>query len=713
MKINQKMIITPLVFCLTFVSCNSAQNEERFDTMKTDTNHKYTNKLIIENSPYLLSHAHNPVNWYPWGEEALNKAKEENKPIFLSIGYAACHWCHVMERESFENETVAAIMNEHFVSIKVDREQRPDLDEIYMSFTTAMTGSGGWPMSVFLTPDLKPFFAGTYFPPEDRYGRPGFKKILSEIATAYQTEQTSIIESAQKIFAEVHSRVNTASDRAILDSGMVARGAEQLMGGFDQTYGGFGQAPKFPHAMELSLFLRHYRRSGDLRFLQSAEKALMGMANGGIYDHLGGGFARYSTDERWLVPHFEKMLYDNALLVRAYAEAYQITSNERYKTVIKETLDFMLREMLNRNGGFYSALDADSEGEEGKFYIWSQAEIESVLGKEESKTFISFFNVTPGGNFEGHNILNLTSYSDRVRQEAGTDFDQYIAEAKSKLLAERSKRMRPLTDDKILTSWNGLTLTALCRGYQITGEAKYLEAAQSNALFVSEEMFQDGHLTHSYREGARSQGEFLEDYGYYLFGMIDLFECDGNKRWLEFANELAVRAISLFSDDEGELYLRPGGQADLIYRPKEQTDGALPSAGSYLIHSLLRLHRITDKAKYLEAAENSLAAVSGTINRYPAGMAAALFAVDYYLGDKIEVVIVGAGRERQEMLREIYRRYSPNRTVLVGASEDTVSPLFEGRRAMDGKVTAYVCRNSTCQLPVTTIEALKRQLSNL
>ncbi|MDF1543927.1 MAG: thioredoxin domain-containing protein [bacterium] len=710
----KKRLLLALILSFPMNSCNGDPKKEQADNMSVDTEHKHTNHLIDENSPYLLSHAHNPVNWYPWGEEALAKAKAEDKPIFLSIGYAACHWCHVMERESFENEEIAALMNESFVSIKVDREQRPDLDEIYMTFTQAITGHGGWPMSVFLTPELKPFYAGTYFPPEDQYGRPGFKSLLSQIQQAYASDKSGIMEAAKKMFVEVSSRVNSVSGSASLDRKVIGRGAESLMRGFDHTYGGFGQAPKFPHTMELSLFLRYYKAENDPRFLQATEQALKGMAYGGIYDHLGGGFARYSTDERWLVPHFEKMIYDNALLVRTYAEAFQITGNELYRTTIRETLDFMLRELHHSNGGFYSALDADSEGEEGKFYVWSQEEIEAVLGKQEAAAFIRYYNVSSTGNFEGYNILHLTSASDQVRQEAGDGFDNYIAESKRKLFEARSKRVRPLTDDKILTSWNGLALTALCRGYQITGDDKYLEAARKNASFVSETMFENNRLTHSYREGRRSEGEFLEDYGYYLYGVLDLFESDGNKAWLDFAVTLADRAVVLFADDDGKLYLRPDGETDLIYRPKEQTDGALPNSSSYLIHSLLRLNRITENPDYLETGQKFLRALSGTINQYPSGMTSALFALDYHLGDKLEIVIIGSGPEKQEMLNEIYRRYLPTKMVALSDSGDeSVSPLFKGRKAKSGEVVAYVCVNSACQLPVNNVRELKVQLSRL
>ncbi|MCP4684433.1 MAG: thioredoxin domain-containing protein, partial [bacterium] len=416
-----------------------AQEVENMPT--TETKHRYTNHLVNENSPYLLSHAHNPVNWYPWGDEALTKAREENKPIFLSIGYAACHWCHVMERESFENEEIADILNEHYVSIKVDREQRPDLDQIYMTFTTAITGGGGWPMTVFLTPDLKPFFAGTYFPPDDKYGRPGFGRLITEVANAWQTEREKILNSSERILSQISAQVNQKMGQSLLGASMLDRGAEGLMQGFDQTHGGFGNAPKFPHATELSFFLRYYRRSGDLTYLQAANKALKGMAQGGIYDQIGGGFARYSVDEKWLVPHFEKMLYDNGLLAQLYAEAYQMTGDKMYLETLKGTLDFILREMTHETGGFYSALDADSEGEEGKFYVWSKDEMYSILG-EDADLFCRFYNVTEGGNFEGHNILNLNALSERVESEyKRDDFDGHMAALRRKLFDARAERV--------------------------------------------------------------------------------------------------------------------------------------------------------------------------------------------------------------------------------------------------------------------------------
>jgi uncharacterized protein YyaL (SSP411 family) len=672
---------------------------------QVQTTPQYTNHLIDENSPYLLSHAHNPVDWYPWGDEALQKAKREDKPIFLSIGYAACHWCHVMERESFENDSIAAILNEHYVSIKVDREQRPDIDQIYMTFTQALTGGGGWPMSVFLSPDLKPFFAGTYFPPEDYYGRPGFKKVITEIAKAWREERRQVLDSAEAITAQLTAHIDSPSEQILLTGDLFTRGAVELMGGFDHKNGGFGNAPKFPHATELMLFLRRYLNSGDESYRQAAEKALRAMGQGGIYDHLGGGFARYSTDAAWVVPHFEKMLYDNALLVPVYAEAYRITHTPFYLEIVRGTLDFILREMTDSTGEFYSALDADSEGEEGKFYVWTKAEIDRLLGGDADK-FCQYYNVTDSGNFEKKNILHVTAASSGVRNEANPeDFDRRMAEAKQKLFEARAGRVWPLTDDKVLTSWNGLALSALCAGYRYTQDQRYLDAAIKNAEFVRGTLWRDGILTHSYRGGRHSDGQFLEDYGYYLRGLIDLYQIDhseNNSRWLDFAAALADRAIPLFLADDGTLYMREAGQADLIYRPKDETDGALPSPSSFLVEALLKLGRLTGNNAYTLAGEKGLRALSGSIARHPGGMASALLALDYHLGDKVEVVIVGDGAERAKMLDTLRFALPPGALLAVSVPGDNGRALFEGRTAPSGEVLAFVCRNSTCRLPVRT-----------
>jgi uncharacterized protein YyaL (SSP411 family) len=621
-----------------------------------------------------------------------------------------------MERESFENPEIAGILNEHFVSIKVDREQRPDLDHIYMSFTQAFTGHGGWPMSVFLTPEGKPFFAGTYFPPEDAQGRPGFKRVVSEISRAYRENREQILESAADITNRLAAALSAGAQESVLTPDIIARAADKHLRNSDPVNGGFGREPKFPHAGELSLLLRHYRRSGDLAYLQAAEKALMGMARGGIRDHLAGGFARYSVDARWIVPHFEKMLYDNALLVAAYADALQVTGNEYYLEVIRSTLDFMLSEMHDESGGFYSALDADSEGEEGRFYVWTRDEIESIIGND-ADLFCPFYNVIEHGNFEGRNILHVSAESDRVRESSGRDdFDRYLADCRARLLAARDKRVRPLTDDKVLVSWNGMALSALARGYQVTGDARYLETARENARFVTEELYSDGSLTHAWRQGKHFRGEFLEDYAFYVRGLLDLYESDLSPtggRWLEQARIMAERAIDLFLDSDGHFYMRPDGLADLIIRPKDETDGALPAAASVMIHNLLRLSRLTGDNAFRSHAESALRAISGTIERVPQAMTSALLALDFHLSDKIEIVVVGTGDEKALMMKTIYRRFLPNRVIAHSETGREDLPLFEGRAVASGEVRAYVCRNSVCDLPAEAADELIEQLQKL
>ncbi len=710
---RKQFILIPVIL-IFLISCSTESGVEM-----TQTNFKYTNKLINENSPYLLSHAHNPVDWYPWGEEALAKAKKEDKPIFLSIGYAACHWCHVMERESFENEEIAALMNKYFICIKVDREQRPDLDQIYMSFVTAMTGRGGWPMSLFLTPDLKPFYGGTYFPPEDNYGRPGFKSIITEIGEAYINNKADIINSSEDIYTQLSNRLNQhVSQSNKLHDGMIASGVTSLYQNFDHQNGGFGSAPKFPHAMELSLFLCQYDKTGNSDYLHAVEKALTKMAQGGIYDHLGGGFARYSTVSNWLVPHFEKMLYDNAMLVTTYTEAYQMTKNELYKQTVIETLNFILREMTDKKtGGFYSSLDADSEGEEGKYYIWSKSEIDSLLGKGNSDIFCKYYNVTTSGNFEGHNILNISDASLSYKNSQDTDsFDNIITKSKNILFNERNKRIRPLTDDKILTSWNGLALSAFAKGYQITKEKKFLDAAVRNASFVKNSLYKNKKLTHAYREDIHSDGQFLEDYAFYIGGLLDLYETDyseNHEQWLSFASELATEAVNLFIDENGRFYLRPDNQTDLIIRPSDETDGAIPAPGSIMISNLIKLSRLTENKLFGDAAEKSLNALSGLFTNSPSGMTAGLKALDYFLNDKIEIVIVGDNNERDKMFEMLYNKYIPNKIIAYDKNGKTALPLFEGRSSNNNKVRAYLCVNSVCNLPVETAEELKTQLDKL
>jgi uncharacterized protein YyaL (SSP411 family) len=704
-----------LVFLPIGCSPDTAEGESNMiNETQSIENYTFTNRLIDESSPYLLQHAHNPVDWYPWSDEAFDKARREDKPIFLSIGYAACHWCHVMEEESFENEDIAKILNDGFVSVKVDREQRPDLDQIYMAATIAMTGSGGWPMTLFLTPDLKPFFAGTYFPPTDGYGRPGFKRLLTEIANAYATQRQKIEQLTTSLLKSLEETTNSSSTVIDLDNSVVRRAADDLLQGFDKVNGGFGGAPKFPHPSELSFLLKVFGQTRDANILEAIEHSLKSMARGGIYDQLGGGFHRYSTDARWLVPHFEKMLYDNALLAVTYSEAYQVTKNEPYRKIVRETLDFMIREMQHKRGGFYSSLDADSEGEEGRFYVWHKSEISELLG-DDSDVYCSYFNITDRGNFEsGTNIPHITSVSDAskaISKLSDEEFVRVIDKNEQILMAERSKRIRPATDDKILTSWNGLAISGMSRGYQITRDNRYRDAALKAATFIRDSLYENGQLVHSYRLGKSSEGVFLEDYAYLTQGFIDLYEVVYDYQWIEFASQLATDAARLFSNHDGDLFLSPAGQEDHFMRPKDVTDGALPAPGSILIQSLLKLADITGNRAFQKQAEKSLAAVSNTIVRAPSGMTAAVTALGYLDADKIELILVGK-EDRESFLDEVYSSYLPNRVIVVSDSGDEDIALLQGRQS-NGKTVAYVCRNLTCKLPAETPVEFKKQLAEI
>ncbi len=682
---------------------------------KNGMTEKFTNHLINESSPYLLSHAHNPVNWYPWSAEALEKAKREDMPIFLSIGYAACHWCHVMERESFENEQIAAVLNENFVSIKVDREQRPDIDQIYMTATQAMTGSGGWPLSVFLTPDLKPFFAGTYFPPDNRYGRPGFMHVITELANSFKTERQGLEEMAARLSDALKSHMTPEKgEETPLEPKLLETAIRALINNYDPVNGGFGAAPKFPHPTELSFMLRYAVRKNDNTILGAAEKSLQKMAYGGLYDQLGGGFHRYSVDARWLVPHFEKMLYDNALLAIVYGEAYQITQNPLYLRIMRETLDFILREMTDSGGGFYSALDADSEGEEGKFYVWKKDEIESLLGKK-AEPFCRYFNITDLGNFEDKtSIPNIDSSSFEYLNRTGIPADEFqktIDESRRILLDVRSRRVRPATDDKILTSWNGLAISALSRGFQISGEERYRDAALKAATFIKNKLYRNGALIHSCRAGKFSDGEFVEDYAYLTAGLIDLYESVYDYRWIEFSSALAERALEQFFDGDGNFFLAPDNQSDHFIRPRDVTDGALPASGSIMMQSLLRLSVITGREEFRKSAVMGLRAVAAMMSSLSYAMTSALTALDFLTSDSIEIVIVG-DRSRFEFVREIYQKSIPHRVLVVSSRGEEGTPLLEGRTS-DGATTGYLCRNRVCLLPIKALDEWKVALREL
>ena len=570
----------------------------------------FANRLIHETSPYLLQHAHNPVDWYPWGEEAFEKAKEENKPILLSIGYSACHWCHVMEKESFESEAIAALMNEHFVNIKVDREERPDLDEIYMNAVQMLTGRGGWPMTVFLTPERKPFFGGTYFPPEDRHGMPGFPKILQAVAQAYRDRPQDVQKSVEQILAALNRLTEISESAEPFFPDAIQKAADQLSPAYDPDYGGFGRAPKFPNAGVFDLFLRCYRSSKERRYLEMVTHTLTKMAEGGIYDHLGGGFHRYSVDEKWLVPHFEKMLYENVQLIRIYVDVFRITQDPIFRRVVEETLTYLLREMLHSEGGFYSTQDADSEGEEGRFFVWEYDEVIKILGEETGEIFSRIYDVSELGNFEGKNILHPILQPEQAAKFFGKEIkeiENLIAEAKAKLLQEREKRVKPFRDEKILTSWNGLMLSGLAEAYKTIGEERYRKAAEKTVEFIFAQMFREGYLLHTYRDGQAKLYGYLDDYAFLAGGLLDLYEATFDRSLLARAVHVTETMINEFWDDaEGGFFYTGKSHEQLISRTKPAFDGSVPSGNSIATQILLRIYHYTGEENYLRRAERTL-----------------------------------------------------------------------------------------------------------
>ena len=676
----------------------------------------HTNRLIDETSPYLLQHAHNPVEWHPWGEEAFQKAKSDNKPILLSIGYSACHWCHVMEHESFENEEIAALMNENFVSIKVDREERPDLDEIYMNAVQMLTGHGGWPMTVFLTPEGKPFHGGTYFPPEDRHGLPGFPKILKAVAHAYKEKPQEIEKNVNQIITALNRISDSQESQRPFSRDTVTQSAEQLSQAYDPEYGGLSRAPKFPNVGVFELFLRHYRSSKEQRFLEMVSYSLTRMAEGGIYDHLGGGFHRYSVDAKWLVPHFEKMLYDNAQLVRLYAQIYSITQDPLFKRVVEESMDYLLREMLHPEGGFYSTQDADSEGEEGKFFIWSRDEIMQIVGEEIGEIFCRIYDVSEYGNFEGRNILHPTitlEQSSKYFKREVKEIEEFVEKARTKLFQEREKRVKPFRDEKILASWTGLMLSGLAEAIKLLAKPSYLEAAAKSADFIFTRMVRDGFLLHTYKNGQAKLRGYLDDYSFIIVGLLDLYEATLERSNLDRAKQLAETMIREFWDDtDGGFFFTGISHEKLISRTKPFSDSSIPSGNSMASQALLRLYHYTGKEDYLKKAEKVLRLHYDTIEKQPFGFAHMLSALDFYLEKPQEIVLVGEKKDQatKDLLHEIYSLYLPNMTLQVvepGQSLKEISPLLEGKTQIDGKPTVYVCHNYTCSPPVTWREELK------
>ena len=689
------------------------------------TTHKHTNRLISESSPYLQQHAHNPVDWYPWGDEAFERAKKEDKPIFLSIGYSTCHSCHVMERESFENEQIAKIMNEHFISIKVDREQRPDVDQIYMNAVQLMTGSGGWPLSVFLTPDGKPFYGGTYFPPNDFYGRPGFERVLLSIADSWKNRRQELVHSAGQI-SELLENPTGPTEKKELSPKMLNAAFEYFQTAFDSANGGFGSAPKFPQPTNLSLLLFYWQRTGNNKALSIVEKTLDAMAEGGIYDHIGGGFHRYSTDAHWLIPHFEKMLYDQALLSKVYLQAYQITKNKKYATIAREVFDYVLRDMTDANGGFYSAEDADSEGKEGTFYLWDPKQTESVLDKDEAWIFNNYYGVTKKGNFEeGRTILNITTSIKQLEKKLKKDHDQIekiLTTARTKIFNEREKRIRPHRDDKVITAWDGLMISSLAYGGTVLQEQKYITAAEKAATFGLETLYQNGRLMRYYRNGQVIERAFLDDYAFMIIGLLELYEATFDAKWLIEAKKLSEEMIELFADrEEGWFFLTGKDSEKLIARTKPASDGAIPSGNSIAALALLKLGRLTMNQNFTKQGSKVLEAFSQQLQQSPAYSSAMLMALNFWLGPTQEIVIAGDANSTdiKQMLKLIHSRFMPNAVVLLheqgskGLAIEQIVPFIKNQIATGGKTTTYVCENYVCNRPVNKIDDLDKILSDI
>jgi uncharacterized protein YyaL (SSP411 family) len=664
------------------------------------------NRLLSETSPYLLQHAHNPVDWYPWGEEAFGRAKAEDKPVLVSIGYSACHWCHVMEHESFEDENVARLMNENFINIKVDMEERPDVDQIYMSFVQVTTGRGGWPMNVFLTPDKRPFFGGTYFPPEPRYGMPSWTQVLLSLREAYHDRRDELEQTANDIVGEL--RRMSIVEPGGLSEDILDGAFASFSRSFDPINGGFGGAPKFPQAMSLEFLLRYHKRTADPRALEMVTKTLDKMALGGIYDQVGGGFHRYATDAIWLVPHFEKMLYDNAQLARVYLHAYQVTSNEFYKGICVETLEYVRREMTDASGGFFSSQDADSEGEEGKFFVWTPEEINEVLGDADAREFCVTFGVTAQGNFESQNILTL---KDPVATAPGSDTH---ATARRKLFEAREQRVKPNRDEKVLTAWNGLMMAAFADAGGVLGNDEYLEIGRQNAGFIFRELYRDGRLMRTWKRGAAKLNGYIEDYANVADGLIALYEATGEIDWLKRAKELADTMITEFWDvDGGGFFFTSNDHEELLVRNKDLYDNATPSGNSVGADVLLRLAKLTGEDKYERFATTVLRLAASMLRRYPQGFGRALSAIEFALHDTREIAVIGP--KGNELKAFVNTAYLPD--AVVAATEDPRSdaafvPLFEGREMLNGEPTAYVCRDFVCERPSSNIRDLKALLGD-
>jgi uncharacterized protein YyaL (SSP411 family) len=691
------------------------------------------NHLAAETSPYLLQHVDNPVDWYPWGEEALALAKAQHKPVLLSIGYAACHWCHVMAHESFEHAETAALMNRWFINIKVDREERPDLDSIYMAAVTSMTGHGGWPMTVFLTPEGKPFFSGTYYPLEPRYGMPSFRQVLSGIAAAWEGRQDEVQGSANNISLQLQEGLLAApageAPAGQLHARVLEKALADLASRFDAQRGGFGGAPKFPQPMLLDFLLREHLRSGHEQALDMVRITLQRMARGGIYDHLGGGFARYSTDNDWLAPHFEKMLYDNAQLARVYLRAWQVTGDESFRRVVEQTLDYVVRDMRHEDGGFYSSLDADSEGVEGKFYVWSAAEIRAVLGAE-ADLFMHVYDVRDAGNWEGANILNLKRSLNEVAAERGETeerLESLLSACRQRLLSVRNARIWPGLDDKVLASWNGLMLSAFAEAGRVLQRADYIAVAERNAEFLLREFRRanggdQGHgqscgqsrLWRTWKADTTAKlNAYLEDYACLAEGLLSLYEANFEPRWFTWAQELGQSMLRHFRDPlQPGFYDTSDDHEQLILRPRDVQDNAMPSGNAKAAMVLFRLGLYSGNSEFLQAAQDSVAARADLMGRYPSGFGEWLNVASFMLGEPQELALVGPLPALADLRSVVNERYHPRLVVAAGPGGDhAVVPLLAQRSMVGSRPAAYLCQRMTCQAPVTDATELRRLLS--
>jgi uncharacterized protein len=683
------------------------------------------NRLANETSPYLLQHKDNPVDWYPWGDEAFATAKLLDKPILLSIGYSACHWCHVMAHESFENESIAAGMNANFINIKVDREELPDVDSIYMTAVQAMTGSGGWPLTVFITPDGQPFFGGTYFPPEDRQNMAGFPRVLAAIADAYVNKREELLENSQKVVEAIREQATPTKNDGTVDESLIFGSFTHLVGAADLENGGSQGAPKFPQPMVYELLLRYWKRTGSTQVLDVVNLTLEKMAHGGIYDQLGGGFARYSVDDKWLVPHFEKMLYDNAQLAALYLHAYQATKKPLFKRIVEETLEYISCEMTHAAGGFYSASDADSEGVEGKFFVWQADEIDVILDPRDAELAKAYWGVTEEGNFEESNILYLPQSREEFVSRSAQEPSELIADIeriRKTLLDERAKRIAPGIDDKVLTSWNALMMKAFAEAGAVLENDEWINVAEKNVrLLLDQAKDSEGRLLHTWKATSDSTGDarilgYLDDHAYLIDALLTLYEATFDYSYIDEAQALTTQMIERFWDTDWEVFYDTSLEhSKLLIRPRDVLDNAVPSGGAVAAMALLRLSKLTGNSDYANKAEASMRALIPHMEQAPSAVTSWLSAVDFMRSNSQEVVLIGSADDSViiDMKRELRGSFSPN-TVYAGATRETsgdiASPLLEGREQINGKATAYVCENYACKLPVTSVAELVEQL---